>query len=586
MHDLVIRGGTVVDGTGATRRVADVAVDAGLITAVTEHAGPGRREIDARGLLVTPGFVDIHTHYDGQATWDPFLTPSSWHGVTTAVFGNCGVGFAPVRPGAVPYLINLMQGVEDIPEIVLSEGVKFDWETFPQFMDSIAAMPRIMDVGTQVPHAALRLYAMGDRGANHRERPSASEIEHMGSMLEEALNQGALGFTSSRTNKHRAGDGRRVPTLSADHAELQGLAQAMKRAGKGVIEVNSDFGPGEFELMRSMAETAGRPLSCLMVQVDEAPDRWRETLGQIHAARADHIDANGQVGCRPIGVLIGLETTINPFAEHPRWLAMASLTPADRYAQLCKDSGLRDALVREEHCDPALQRLIDKLPRAHVIGELLDYEPDASTNLGAISKHSGRSVRELALEAMMAQHGKGLLLLPHENYHHGNLDDVHDMLVDEATIMGVADAGAHVGVICDGSAPTLLLTHWTRDRVRGPKLSIEFAVHKQTQATAAAYGLFDRGVLAAGLKADINVIDHDKLTLLRPEVVYDLPAGGRRLIQKAQGYRHVFVSGVETVTDDAFTGALPGKLVRGGAATASTTAGSTAGQHGSQTIKA
>jgi N-acyl-D-aspartate/D-glutamate deacylase len=565
MHDLVIRGGTVVDGTGAARRVADVVVDAGLISAVTENAGPGRREIDARGLLVTPGFVDIHTHYDGQATWDPFLTPSSWHGVTTAVFGNCGVGFAPVRPGAVPYLINLMQGVEDIPEIVLSAGVKFDWETFPQFMDSIAAMPRIMDVGTQVPHAALRLYAMGDRGANHLERPTAAEIGHMGRLLEEALNQGALGFTSSRTSKHRAGDGRLVPTLSADHAELQGLAQAMRRAGKGVIEVNSDFGPGEFALMRSMAQTAGRPLSCLMVQVDDAPDRWRETLAQIHAARADRIDANGQVGCRPIGVLIGLETTINPFAGHPRWLAMGPLTPADRYARLCQDSGLRDALVREAHNDPALQRLIDKLPRAHVIGELLDYEPDASTNLGAISQRTGRSVRALALEAMMAQQGRGLLLLPHENYHEGNLDAVHDMLVDEATIMGVADAGAHVGVICDGSAPTLLLTHWTRDRVRGPKLSIEFAVHKQTQATAAAYGLLDRGVLAAGLKADITVIDHDRLHLLRPEVVYDLPAGGRRLIQKAQGYRHVFVSGVETVRDDAFTGALPGKLVRGGA---------------------
>ncbi|HEY5614375.1 MAG TPA: amidohydrolase family protein, partial [Lysobacter sp.] len=324
----MIRGGTVVDGTGGAPRVADVAVDGEKIVAVGTGIGKGRREIDAGNLLVIPGFVDIHTHYDGQATWDPYLTPSSWHGVTTVVFGNCGVGFAPVRKGAAPYLINLMEGVEDIPGTVLAEGVKFDWESFPQFLDKLDAVPKVMDIGAQVPHAALRFYVMGERGANHATPPTDEEIGRMGVLLEEALNAGALGFTTSRTIKHRAADGRATPSLSAREPELFGLAQAMKRAGRGVIEVNSDFGPGEFEILRAAAEVSGRPLSVLLLQVNNAPELWRETRARIHAARKAGLDVNGQVGCRPIGVLMGLETTIHPFSSHPAWLAMSRLSPA------------------------------------------------------------------------------------------------------------------------------------------------------------------------------------------------------------------------------------------------------------------
>ena len=490
------------------------------------------------------------------------MTPSSWHGVTTAVFGNCGVGFAPVRAESVPYLINLMQGVEDIPEIVLSEGVDFSWETFPQYLDCLSRMPRVIDIGAQVPHAPLRFYVMGNRGADHMEVPTREEILSMGTLLEEALDAGALGFTTSRTAKHRAGDGRHIPSLSAHNEELMGIALAMKRAGKGVIEVNSDFAAGEFELMKAMARVAARPLSCLMVQVDQAPERWRETLAQIHCARTEGVEANGQVSCRPIGVLMGLETTMNPFADHPSWKQMDALSPRQRYERLLSDPALRDELVNIEHADPLKARITSKLPRAHPM-ETLDYEPDPATSIGEIARSRGQNVRRVALDAMMANEGKALLLLPNENYHEGNLDAIHEVLVDEATIMGVADAGAHVGVICDASQPTLLLTHWTRDRKRGPKLSLEFVVHKQTQATASAYGLVDRGVLREGMKADINVIDYEHLQLLPPEVVYDLPAAGRRIIQQAQGYRHVFVSGVETVAIDEFTGQLPGRLVRG-----------------------
>ncbi|MBS0641557.1 MAG: amidohydrolase family protein [Proteobacteria bacterium] len=563
MHDLVIRGATIADGTGDAEFTGDIAVDGGIIASVGGKAGPARREINADGLLVTPGFVDIHTHYDGQATWDPYLTPSSWHGVTTVVFGNCGVGFAPVRKGAERYLINLMEGVEDIPETVLSEGVSFDWESFPDYLDALERMPRAIDVGAQVPHSALRFYAMGERGAVHDARPDAAEIDRMGTLLEQALRAGALGFTTSRTTKHRTRDGRAVPSLSAAEPELFGLAQAMRRAGRGVLEVNSDFGPGEMDIMRAAAEVAGRPLSCLLVQVSNAPELWRETLAGVRAARAAGQEANCQVGCRPIGVLMGLETTQHPFVAHPAWRAMESLSPAERHARLRQDAALRRQLTDEVPNDAAHARLGDMLGRSYPIGAVLNYEPDPSTSIGAMARASGGNPWRMALDHMLSQDGKGLLLHPFENYCGGNLDAVREMLTDEATVIGVADGGAHVGVICDASAPTFLLTHWARDRTRGPKLPRPFLVRKHTRDTAAAYGLHDRGVLAPGKKADINVIDFDRLALTHPEVIYDLPAGGRRLMQKAVGYQHVFVSGIETLCDDAHTGALPGRLVRG-----------------------
>ena len=564
MYDLVIRNGTVIDGSGAPRRVADVAVQGGRIAAVGPKLGVANREIDADGLIVAPGFVDIHTHYDGQATWDPFVTPSSWHGVTTTVFGNCGVGFAPVRPGKSAYLINLMEGVEDIPGTVLSEGVKFDWESFPQFLDALEAMPRAVDVAAQLPHGALRFYVMGERGADHAEVPGEREREEMTRLTAEALQAGALGVTTSRTTKHKARDGRFTPSLSAREAELFALAEGMKRAGRGVLQVNSDFGPGEFEALEAAAALAGRPLSVLLVQVDAQPKLWRETLDQVHNVRRAGRAANAQVGSRPIGVIMGLETTVHPFVAHPVWRELRDLAPAERHARLAGDAELRRRLVepRADRTAPAFMG--ESFHKMFPVGDRPDYEPEARTSIAAVAQQSGRTAQAVALDVLMSQQGKGLLMLPFENYAYGSLDVVHEMITDSATVLGVADGGAHVGVICDASSPTSLLTLWGRDRRRGPTLPLEFLIAKQTRGTAEAYGLEDRGLLAPGCKADINVIDFDALQLRRPEVVYDLPAGGRRLIQLACGYRHTFVAGVETVRNDELTGERPGRLVRGG----------------------
>lgn len=567
MHDLVIRGGAVVDGTGADRRTADVAIDDGVISAVGADVGAARREIDADGLLVTPGWVDIHTHYDGQATWDPYLTPSSWHGVTTAVFGNCSVGFAPVRPGSERYLINLMEGVEDIPETVLAEGIDFRWESFSEYLDVLAATPRIMDIGAQVPHGPLRFYVMGERGADHSEAPTDDELTEMGRLLEEALHAGALGFTTARTTKHRAADGRYTPGLTASDRELQSLALAMKRAGKGVIEVNSDFGDGDFARLRAAAELAGRPLSVLLVQVDNAPDLWRETLAGVNAANRDLNGDGGrftaQVGSRPIGMLMGLEVTIHPFTNHPLWVELEKLPPAERVARLKADDDLRRRLVAERPDDGHGAWMAKALARTFELGDPVDYEPDPSSSIAARAAETGRDPFDLALELMLQNDGRALLLHPFENYCAGNLEVVREMLENPDTVCGVADAGAHVGIICDASSPTSLLTHWARDRRRGGHLPLEFLVRKQTLDTARCYGLLDRGVIAPGYKADVNVIDFDSLRLLPPELVYDLPAGGRRIIQKAEGYRHTFVSGVEVMRDGAATGELPGMLLRG-----------------------
>ena len=563
MIDLLIQGGSVVDGTGAPARQADVAVQDGRIVAVGQGLGAASRVVDARGLLVTPGFVDIHTHYDGQATWDAFLTPSCWHGVTTAVFGNCGVGFAPVRPGASDFLINLMEGVEDIPGTVLAEGIDWCWETFPEYLDALGRRQYVMDIGAQLPHAALRCYAMGDRGADHQARPTEAELALMGTLAEQALRAGALGITTSRTTKHRARDGRYTPSLSAAEPELFAIAGALRRAGRGVLEVNSDFGDGDFEILRAAAEVAGRPMSLLLLQVDNAPDLWRRTLDQIHAARRAGLDVTGQVGAKSIGVLFGLETSRNPFENHPAWAPLAPLAPRARYERLRDDAAMRQRLVQERPGD-ALTRWFDAaFARTFAMAPALDYEPAPEHSLAARARRAGTTAWALALDALLADDGKGLLLHPFENYSGGDFSVVQQMLADSATVMGLGDAGAHVGLICDGAGPTFLLKHWARDRSRGPKLPLELLVKKQTLDTAAVYGLHDRGVLAPGKRADINLIDFAALDLLPPQVVYDLPTGGRRLLQRACGYRHTFVAGTEVLRDDELTGQTPGRLVRG-----------------------
>ena len=563
MHDILIQGGTVVDGTGVPARQADVAVRGGRIVAVGSGLGAAHRVIDATGLLVTPGFVDIHTHYDGQATWDSALTPSCWHGVTTAVFGNCGVGFAPVKPGARDYLINLMEGVEDIPGTVLAEGISWNWESFPEYLDALERRQYTMDIGAQLPHAALRFYAMGERGAEHQARPTEAELAQMGALAEEALRAGALGITTSRTTKHRARDGRYTPSLTAAEPELFAIAGALRRAGKGVLEVNSDFGDGDFEILRMAAEAAGRPMSLLLLQVDNAPDLWRRTLDQIHAARRAGLDVTGQVGAKSIGVLFGLETSRNPFENHPAFAPLLPLAPRQRYERLRDDAALRQRLVDERPTD-ALTRWFDAaFARTFAMAPVLDYEPAPDQSLAARAARSGGTAWALALDTLLAHEGKGLLLHPFENYTGGDLGVVQQMLADPATVMGLGDAGAHVGLICDGAGPTFLLKHWARDRTRGPRLPLEALVKKQTQDTAAVYGLTDRGTLAPGQRADINVIDFATLDLLPPEVAYDLPTGGRRLLQRARGYRHTFVAGSEVLRDDELTGATPGRLIRG-----------------------
>ncbi len=566
MFDLVIRNGTVVDGSGQPAQQDDVAVSDGRIVAVGPDAdGPARRMVDADGQLVLPGWVDIHTHYDGQATWDPEITPSSWHGVTTAVFGNCGVGFAPLRPGTESFLINLMEGVEDIPGTVLAEGMDFRWESFPQYLDALASMPRAIDIGTQLPHGALRFYVMGERGADHDEVPTARELAELSRIVTEGLEAGALGFSTSRTVKHKAADGRPTPSLSAGDPELAAVADAMRAAGAGVLQANSDFAPGDFEHLRQAAERAGRPLSVLLLQIDADPERWRVTRDEIHQANAGGVTATGQVGCRPIGVLLGLDATVNPFKTHPAYGAIAHLPLVERAGRLRTDETLRRALT-----DPAQRPqnahvtwMDYAFTRAYELGDTLDYEPHPSTAVSARAGAAGADPWALALDLLAAGDGSSFLLYPFENYAAGDLEVIREMLTDPHTICGIGDAGAHVGTICDASYPTFLLQHWTRDRTRGERLPLEHVVHMQTWRTARAYGLADRGLLRPGYRADINVVDHATVSVGRPELAFDLPAGGKRFVQRPTGYRHTFVAGVETVADGDLTGARPGRLVRG-----------------------
>ena len=563
MYDLVVRNGTVIDGTGTLRRQADVGITGGLIAAVEPHAGAARREIDAEGLLVLPGWVDVHTHYDGQATWDPAMIPSSWHGVTTTIFGNCGVGFAPVRPGSENFLINLMEGVEDIPEIVLAEGVDFRWESFGEYLDVLEETPRVMDIGAQVPHAALRFYVMGERGADHAARPTDDEIERMGHLLEQGLAAGAFGFSTSRTPKHRAADGRPTPSLTAEHPELAGLALAMKRVGTGVIQVNSDFGEGEFELLRAMAELAERPLSVLLVQMAIAPGRWAETLASVDQACADGLDVTAQVGSRPIGIMLGLQASQHPFLTHPLWHELLALDHEKRVARLIGDSELRRRLVQERPDDDHARQMAKILEQTFELGDPLNYEPEFAASIANRARAASRNPFDLALELLLEDDGRQLLMHTFENYCEGDLNVIYQMLASPNTVCGITDGGAHVGLICDSGSPTSMLTHWARDRTRGPQLPLEFLVHKQTAATARTYGLHDRGVIAPGYRADLNIIDFEELRLERPIVVHDLPAGGKRIVQRSKGYRHTFVHGSEVAHNGEDTGARPGRLLRG-----------------------
>jgi N-acyl-D-aspartate/D-glutamate deacylase len=563
-HALVIRGGAVVDGTGAPARAADIAIDEGVITEVGRVDGGAARTIDADGLLVTPGFVDIHSHYDGQASWGQRMIPSSWHGVTTVVVGNCGVGFAPVRPADHDRLIELMEGVEDIPGTVLHEGLAWSWQSFPEFMDSLGDRPFDVDVAVQVPHGALRLHVMGERGAR-REVATAHDIDAMARLAREAIEAGALGFTTSRTLNHRTSRGEYTPTLTAEADELIGIAQAIGQTGEGVLQVVSDFADldAEFAIFRRMAETSGRPLSFSLVQV--RGDGWRRLLDLLSAANADGVKMTGQVAPRAVGLVLGLECTLHPLLTNPVYREISDRTLSERVAVMADPSFKEKVLAADasQRDDSKLGgRLIHAFHRMYELGDPPDYEPGAASSLAARAEREGRRALDLAYDVLLRDGGRSFLYLPSLNYADGNLDAVGEMLAHPNTVIGLADGGAHVGTICDASFPTTLLTLWARDRERG-RLDLPFAVQRHTRATARTVGLLDRGVLAPGYRADVNVIDFERLTARRPEMVHDLPAGGKRLVQSADGYVATIVAGEITYENGETRGPLPGRLVRG-----------------------
>ncbi len=581
-HDLVIRGGHVADGRGGEPVTADVAVDAGTVTAVGTVPGRGSEEIDAGGLLVTPGFVDIHTHYDGQATWDGRITPSSWHGVTTAVMGNCGVGFAPVRPDAHNRLISLMEGVEDIPGAVLDEGIDWSWETFGEYLDAVERRPHDIDLCAQLPHGALRLYVMGERAAR-LEEATAEDAAAMRSLATDAMRAGAIGFSTSRTLNHRTATGDPTPSLRAGADELEAIALGVADAGHGVVELISDFWPdtdGEFELIRAMVERTGVPLSLSLAQSHRRPEAWRELLARIEAAVAEGLPIRAQVAPRPVGLLVGLQSSYNPLLAFPAYREVAEL-PVAGQARALRDPTCRARLLAELDADadanaPAdtaagagrRRRRID-YGRLYPLGEVPDYEPAPETSILRLAAARGVDPAELLLDLLSENDGRNFLYTPFSNYADGNLDACGEMLAHPDTVFGLGDGGAHVGVISDASFPTYALSHWGRDRAHG-RMEVGRIVEQLTSATANAVGLGDRGVLAEGMRADVNVIDFDHLRCEAPVMAYDLPAGGKRLLQGARGYRATVVAGVVTYREGEPTGALPGRLVRAGRDTAGT----------------
>jgi N-acyl-D-aspartate/D-glutamate deacylase len=577
MHDLVIRNATIVDGRGGPAVEGTVAVDHGRISAVGPAAdvgGRGRDEIDAGGALVTPGFVDVHTHYDGQVTWDPLLTPSIWHGVTTVVMGNCGVGFAPAAPDRHEFLIGLMEGVEDIPGAALVDGIRWDWESFPEYLDAVDRFPRAIDVGAQVAHGAVRAYVMDERGAAN-EPATADDIGRMAAIVGEAIAAGALGFTTNRLPLHRAVDGRPVPGTFAAEDELFAIGRAVRAASPtadvvyevitaGSMGEDPDAYPREIDWMARLSGETGLPFTFALGQLMNRPELWRDLFALVEAANARGARLVPQVPCRPLGILLGLQTK-HAFVGRPSYEALASLPVAER-ARRMADPEVRAGILAEQQAPGGtplaglIRQLVDFV---FPLGDPPDYEPAAERSVGARARATGRPPEEVLYDLLLEQDGAALLLFTLGGYAHANLDWAHELLTRPDTVLGLGDGGAHVGLICDSSYPTLLLDFWTRARTRGDRLPVETAVRKLTSEPARLYGLDDRGVLAPGRRADLNVIDLDRLGLHQPEVVHDLPAGARRLIQRADGYVATVVAGDVVQREGADTGARPGRLIRG-----------------------
>lgn len=578
-HDTVVRNGTIVDGTGRARFIGDLAIDRGRLVQVGGTVrGSGRTEIDATGLIVTPGFVDIHTHMDGQITWDDVLEPSVSHGVTTIVAGNCGVGFAPVAPDRRQQVIELMEGVEDIPGIALTEGMTWEWVTFPEYMDHLATKEWSIDVAQQVTHGPLRVWVMGDRAIEHSE-PSVAEAEEMGRLVAEAIGCGALGFTTSRTYAHTARDGTLVPGTHAGPDELWPIAAAMAEAGGAIFEV-SPLGVvssdpeevlKEFDWMRRLSIEFGLTVSMVLNQIPTNVELYREVLDRALEARADGAVVVPQVSARSQGLLIGL-TTSHAFMRRPTFKAAKARHGDDLDALVAelRDPAVRAAILGEPDDAPSAT-LYEGIATFAQNGaaiifpmtDAVDQEPTFDASIAGLAAAAGVSEMEMMYDRMLDLDGRALMMAGINNYAGHGLDRVYDMITHPASVLGLSDAGAHCNLLIDASMPTTVLTHWVRDRTRGPRLTLEAAVRMQTHETASLYGLGDRGTLEVGKRADVNVIDLDGLRLHRPEVVHDLPAGGNRLLQRATGYRWTLVGGEIIRIDDTDTGARPGRLVRG-----------------------
>lgn len=569
MYDLVIRGGTVIDGTGAAASKGDVAISDGFICAVGENLGPAREEIDASGLLVTPGWVDIHAHYDGQLTWDPHVTPAGWSGTTTVVIGNCGVGFAPVRPDHHAFLIQLMEGVEDIPGTALAEGIRWEWETFPEYLDALEKRSFAIDVGTQVPHGAVRAYVMGE-GLNENEA-SREDIDRMAEIVREGLEAGALGFSTSRTALHRAKDGKVVPGTYASADEVLGIGRMLGRVGHGVFQMASDYLPEDYEIgwMKQLGRETGKRVLYSVVQSAGDPDQWRRLLRAAEEDAAEGGLLTPQIAPRPVGLLLGFESSIHPFFLHEHFNALKGLTVEGRAAAL-RTPAVREAILGNapdvSHFGGVLAMITNGFDTMYPLGKNPNYEPAPEDSIAGIAAREGRTAPEVAYDILASEDGGNLLYLPMLGYVDGNLDATRELMRHPNSVYGLADGGAHCGMISDASIPTFLLTHWGRDRTRGERIPLEELIENQTRRTAECYGLLDRGVIAPGMKADINVIDFDNLQIHEPVLTYDLPADGKRFLQKITGYRMTICSGEVIYRDGTPTGALPGKLIRGGKA--------------------
>lgn len=565
-YDLVIRGGNVADGRGGELYEADIAVTDGKIAAVGSVTDSGREEIDASGHLVTPGFVDIHSHYDGQAIWDDRLLSSGWHGVTTTLMGNCGVGFAPVRPEDRDLLVELMEGVEAIPAAVLREGLTWEWNSFPEFLDALERRPHDMDVCAYLPHSALRVFVMGQRAVK-RETATDDDIAEMRQLAREAMRAGAMGFSSSRTPNHRTSAGELIPSLGADGRELEGIAMGLKDEGRGVLQIILNLSPDlrrqEFDLARGMVRASGRLLSLTVLQRNRDPDGWREVMEMLEGAVAEGLPMRAQITPRPLGTLFGLDTGRHPFSYHPSYRAIADKPLAERVA-LMRDPGLRAKLLAEKPDGdiPDLVARVQNFEYMFPFGDPPNYAPPRENCIAALAEAQGCSPFEIVYDLLLEDDGHAMLFAPNSGMANHNDDACHELLNNPNTVVGVADGGAHVAHISDTSFPTYLLSYWGRDRPEGA-LDLGKMVARLTTDPAEMVGLLDRGVLAPGFKADINVIDFDHLQVERPYMVHDLPMGAKRLLQKARGYTATIVAGQVVYREGEATGALPGTLVRG-----------------------